>query len=134
MLENPQDFLKIDDAVRLLGVSRRTVYRWIWDGKLTASKVVGQYRIRRQDLEALLGERTSPDTDQAVEERPQRTDVPKCGHCSRATFRGLLATVKQTCGGSQIPLSVNYGASAARPDPRSIEEKRGLRRAFYFVP
>jgi hypothetical protein len=60
--------------------------------------------------------------------------LKKCAGCSHGILRASLATVKETCGGSQILQSVNCGASAARPDLPSSEVKRGLRRAFYLVP
>lgn len=48
------NLLKIGDAAELLGVTRRTIYRWIWSGELQASKVGGIYFIRREDLDALI--------------------------------------------------------------------------------
>jgi excisionase family DNA binding protein len=77
---NP-DILKIDDAARYLGVTRRWIYRRIWAGDLPASKVGGLYFIRREDMENLLkqGELAG------VVKPEQKTSEPllKCGYCFR---------------------------------------------------
>jgi excisionase family DNA binding protein len=76
------EYLKIDEAARLLRVTRRTVYRRIWSGELPATKVGGLYLIRRGDLEAMLsqGRVTSPG-DVA---RPEvASPTIKCGNCFR---------------------------------------------------
>lgn len=51
--QNPE-YLKIGEAASLLGVARRTVYRWVWSGELPATRVGGLYFIRRSDLQAVL--------------------------------------------------------------------------------
>jgi excisionase family DNA binding protein len=75
------DFLKIDEAARYLGVTRRWVYRRIWSGDLPASKVGGLYFIRQADLEALIAQGR-------VEGEPREKSgsvepVLKCGYCFR---------------------------------------------------
>lgn len=75
------DILKIDEAARYLGVTRRWVYRRIWSGDLPASKVGGLFFLRRQDLEGLI--------DQGrLQASPQESSVTgvellKCGYCFR---------------------------------------------------
>jgi excisionase family DNA binding protein len=77
-LDDP-DLLKIADAARYLGVTRRTIYRRIWKGDLPASKVGGLYFIRRQDLEALLIRgRTKPAQTEA-----ETSPTLKCQTCFR---------------------------------------------------
>lgn len=44
----------ITDAMQLLGVSRNTVMRLIYNGHLPAIKIGTIYRIRKEDLQALL--------------------------------------------------------------------------------
>ena len=76
--ENPE-FLKINEAARLLGVNPRTIYRHVWAGKLPASKVGGLYLIRRRDLETYLAEgRLEAKAD---DESPR--PVLRCGSCYR---------------------------------------------------
>lgn len=40
-----------------LKVHRRSITRWIREGRLTAVRIGGQYRISKQDLERFLEER-----------------------------------------------------------------------------
>jgi len=49
-------FYSVDRAADKLGVHSRTILRFIGDGKLKAAKVGRQWRIRREDLMALVGE------------------------------------------------------------------------------
>jgi excisionase family DNA binding protein len=64
MPEHPSDALHaqrslfIDDAARLLGVSRRTVYYRIREGRLRTIRTrCGSQRVLVSSVEALLGER-----------------------------------------------------------------------------
>lgn len=79
--EKSRDLLKIDDAARYLGVTRRWIYRRIGNGELPASKVGGFYFVLKQDLEALLeqGRRggASPESD------TPKAPILKCGYCFR---------------------------------------------------
>jgi len=79
-LENASQYLKIEDAARLLGVSRRWVYRRIWSGDLPASKVGGLYFIQRTDLQNLLEQRRG---GQPLLDTGPLAEVEKCGYCSR---------------------------------------------------
>ena len=73
------DYLRIDEAASLLGVNRRTVYRWVWKGQLPASKIGGLYFIHRQELEKRLGERQPIET----EDEQEKKIITKCSICSR---------------------------------------------------
>ncbi len=56
------DLLTPDQAAAYLQVNRETVYRYIRDGKLAASRLGRGYRISRRSLETLLlATRTQPD-------------------------------------------------------------------------
>jgi excisionase family DNA binding protein len=48
------DLLKISEVAEHLRVSERTVYRWLRDRQLTAVRIGGVTRVRRQDLEAFI--------------------------------------------------------------------------------
>lgn len=76
--QNPE-YLKIGEAASLLGVARRTVYRWVWSGELPATRVGGLYFIRRSDLDAILarGRGAKP-----VAQTSELTAL-KCGACYR---------------------------------------------------
>jgi excisionase family DNA binding protein len=49
-----KDFLSITETYKLLGVSRRTVYRMIERGDLKATKIGGRTIVRRTDIDKLF--------------------------------------------------------------------------------
>ena len=49
-------YLRARDIVRELGITERTVRRWIADGRLPSVKPGGARLVAREDLERLLGE------------------------------------------------------------------------------
>lgn len=75
------EILKIEEAARYLGVTRRWVYRRIWSGDLPASKVGGLYFIRRQELESLLDQGRLAGS--AQETGASSAQILKCGYCFR---------------------------------------------------
>ena len=54
-------WLKVEDIARELDLHVNTVRGWIRDGKLKATKVGRDYRIKREDYEKFLQERTTHD-------------------------------------------------------------------------
>jgi excisionase family DNA binding protein len=80
MYPDRSDYLKIDEAARMLGVSARTVYRWIWKGELPASKVGGLYFIPRGELlNRLHSNRTAGSSFDPAP--PPTSTTLKCGYC-----------------------------------------------------
>lgn len=62
ILRQPPDILTPDQAAVYLQIDRETVYRYIRDGKLVASKLGRTYRIPKRSIELLLwATRTRPD-------------------------------------------------------------------------
>lgn len=58
----PNDLLTPDQAADYLQINRETVYRYIREGKLVASKLGRSYRIPRRSIDLLLlASRTRPD-------------------------------------------------------------------------
>jgi excisionase family DNA binding protein len=51
-----RSYLKAREVAELLGVSERTIRRWIADGTLPSSKIGGSRLVATADLERLLGE------------------------------------------------------------------------------
>lgn len=50
-------FLRPGEVARLLGVSRSTVYRWFWEGKLKGIRFGEKnIRIARDSVEKIVGE------------------------------------------------------------------------------
>ena len=62
-----QDLYSVEQVADLLGLHVRTVRHYVRDGKLKATRIGKQYRIARQDLEALTGQSAS-----ALERPPVR--------------------------------------------------------------
>ncbi len=55
---NPYEYklaYRVDEAVRVSGLGRTTIYAAIKEGQLKAIKVAGRRLILRRDLEAFLG-------------------------------------------------------------------------------
>ncbi len=56
------DILTPDQAAEYLQVNRETIYRYIRDGRLNASRIGRSYRIRKQSIDVLLAaSATRPD-------------------------------------------------------------------------
>ncbi len=62
ILTHPPDIFTPDQAAAYLQVDRETIYRFIRDGKLVASKLGRAYRIPKRSIDLLLWvTRTRPD-------------------------------------------------------------------------
>jgi excisionase family DNA binding protein len=92
------EYLKVTEAARLLGVSVRTVYRWIDSGELPAALVGHLYLIKRDDLLARLEQRqagrpvVAPAGSVYAAETPASARL-KCSLCFR-----LLSGPQQVVG------------------------------------
>ncbi len=55
-MNTPHPYLRIREAAMLLALSKRTIHRYITEGKLKAYRVAGEkaIRIKLEDVEALL--------------------------------------------------------------------------------
>lgn len=72
-------FLSIADTCKLIGISRRTVYRLIERGELITGKAGKRTIIRRSDLEQLLFEQPrtlAPQPEKQAEQKP--FDIAEC--------------------------------------------------------
>jgi excisionase family DNA binding protein len=54
ILEDPREFLSIQQVAALLGVTEWTVKNWVSDGHLPSAKIGGTRRIRRSDIDSLF--------------------------------------------------------------------------------
>jgi len=72
-------FLSIADTCKLIGISRRTVYRIIERGELIIGKAGKRTIIRRSDLDRLLFEQPRTDPPQPENQPEQRKfDISEC--------------------------------------------------------
>ena len=55
-MEKPQ-WLTLTEIAKELRLDRKTVYRYVWKGKLPAYKLDRVYRVKRGDFERFLKER-----------------------------------------------------------------------------
>ena len=49
-----EKYFTLVEAAALLKYNRRSIYRWIKQGKLKASKIGGDWRIKENDLNAII--------------------------------------------------------------------------------
>jgi excisionase family DNA binding protein len=63
--------MSVRDVARACGRSEETVRRWIWSGKLPASKLGNQLFVRREDLDAMQ----APRVGEASVKYRTRTDM-----------------------------------------------------------
>ncbi len=69
-----QVLLRVNDAARILNVSRWTIYRWINEGRLEGTKIgKGSLRIFRDSVTTLV--ETSRTADQTLREELQSSVV-----------------------------------------------------------
>ena len=67
--------LGVRDAARILGVSEKTIYRWIKQGTLPAYRVQDQYRIHRAELLEWVTTRKIPVSEEIFQE-PEAAGEP----------------------------------------------------------
>lgn len=51
---NFHELLTIDEVAQYLRVKRRTIYEWVKKGKIPAIKTVGQWRFKKDRIDAWL--------------------------------------------------------------------------------
>lgn len=52
---NPR-YMTTSEAAKLLGVTTNTVRRWIIKGKIRGKKIIGRWKVYREDIEKILQE------------------------------------------------------------------------------
>ncbi len=52
------ELLTIDEVAKYLRVKRRTIYEWLKKGKIPAIKTVGQWRFKKEKIDAWLDGKT----------------------------------------------------------------------------
>jgi len=50
----PEFLMTIDELAKYLRVTKRTIYDWLQKGRIPASKVVGQWRFRKDKIDQWL--------------------------------------------------------------------------------
>ncbi|HOJ76695.1 MAG TPA: helix-turn-helix domain-containing protein [Bacillota bacterium] len=51
-----EEWVSINEAAKILGVNRTTIYRWSKSGQLPIYKVVGKSKVKKADIEKLLND------------------------------------------------------------------------------
>ena len=54
---DPEELMTIDEVASYLHVKKRTVYEWVKKGKIPAIKTVGQWRFKKDKIDAWLEEK-----------------------------------------------------------------------------
>ncbi len=55
--------MTIEDLADYLKVTRRTIYEWLKQNKIPAVKLIGQWRFRRDRIDAWIENKTNPKKD-----------------------------------------------------------------------
>lgn len=58
MPTNIAALMTIEDLAAYLKVSRRTIYEWLKDNKVPALKLIGQWRFKKDKIDAWLEHKT----------------------------------------------------------------------------
>ncbi|MGK5593918.1 MAG: PTS sugar transporter subunit IIA [Parachlamydiaceae bacterium] len=94
--------LKIKDVAELLNVSATTIRRWLYEGKIPAYRIHGQYRFSRIEIQSwVLNQKLDSDKDMAealpgsdfpelIEEPPQKSGGSKQFSLFRALNKGSV--------------------------------------------
>lgn len=82
-MDNSSQLLKIKEVADLLGVTRRTVYRRIWAGELSATKIGGLYYIRQADITAMMKPVEKRGPEPGGLRVGEKQGLLKCGACLR---------------------------------------------------
>lgn len=75
MSANQEQFLKLCDVQKLLGVSRSTVWRWTAELGLKVVRVGGVVRVREADLQAFLARHIQVAESEAIPLPPPSREV-----------------------------------------------------------
>ena len=93
---NEEAFLSLPETARMLGVSERTIHRWIHDGRLPVYKPGRAYRFRLSDIEAFLEEHRGGPLAQTPPEEERRSSKTVTGGAH------LSGTGKLTAAGEVV--------------------------------
>jgi excisionase family DNA binding protein len=95
-MEKDETIMSVRDVARAAGRSEETVRRWIWSGKLPATKLGNQLFVRKKDLEAMQAPRLG---EAAVKHRTRLDSVFE--NYGYSAFGGALDEAR----GQYIPTS-----------------------------
>ena len=93
-----QQYYSVDQVADLLGLHVKTVRAYVRDGRLAATRIGKQYRIRRRDLEEFTGGPVAEEESPAAEEaaRAEASTVVQVDGVDRATADRLTTLVTAT--------------------------------------
>jgi PTS system nitrogen regulatory IIA component len=105
--------LKVRDAARLLGVSDKTIYRWIAEKKLPAHRVGEQYRFNQGELLEWATSQQIPVSPRLFEE-PQDAMIPSLADALRC------GGIHYRVGGTEKSSALCHAVEAL-PLPREVD-------------
>src|SRR5512134_3796382 len=108
----PQDLYSVEQVAGLLGLHVRTVRTYVREGRLKAVRIGKQYRIARQDLEAMTGRSAS-----ALEPEP----VLRQRHIEVSSIVEIDAVSPDTANRVMNLLGGAYNARRSGDEPLRIQ-------------
>jgi excisionase family DNA binding protein len=118
-----QDLYSVEQVAAQLGLHVRTVRNYVHDGRLKAVRIGKQYRIAREDLEALTGHRAAAAASATESEIPRRhvevssiVQVEAIGvdAASRVTNSLMAAAKGRSAGDAPLRIDTIYDQERAR--------------------
>ncbi len=82
--------ISVREAAEVLGVSQKTVYRWINDGRLSSHRLGGQYFLEKSEVTNLAIREGLRPLPEAGQETQDDEDIPLHEMLARGAIRCLL--------------------------------------------
>ena len=113
MMDSSNDLLTVAEVARYVGVTPHTVYRWISQGRLPATRYSPKViRVRKSDLAALAPARTTAIAEARVEYQPSSRLPPEVERDLRH-FRRLLKKYREMRDRPRSPDEPRRGSKEA---------------------
>lgn len=106
MENNERGLYSVGEVAELLGLHVRTVRGYVRDGRLKAVRIGKQYRVAREDVEALTGRPAAPATAPARPEVSSIVQIDSVGPAAAQRLSTLLTATAQHPRHSPDPLRI----------------------------
>jgi excisionase family DNA binding protein len=115
--EPAPEIMTPDQVARLLQVDRETIYRYIRQGKLDASRLGRSYRIPRRNVELLLATRTRPHV-KLREYSPEQVEEFRSADVLDGSALEVARAFEEATGGTFFTSSPCVPAATCGPSSR----------------